>query len=222
MKNHSIVIDYSRRSLNHFLWALLLCLLFISIPCRGQPTILVLGDSLSAAYQIPPESGWVQLLENKLRDPFPQAIVINSSIPGDTTSNGLNRLPDLLTKYHPNIVLLELGANDGLRGLPIQTIKSNLSRLIDLSLKANAQVLLIGIKLPPNYGGIYAQQFYDNFLQLSKEHSIPLVPFLLDKVVLKPHLMQADRLHPTAEAQPHLLDNVWPYLEPLLSRAATP
>lgn len=221
--NLSSIIDYnSSRSLNTFLRLGLLCLLFISLPCRSEPTILVLGDSLSAAYQLPPESGWVKLLENKLKESFPQAIVVNSSISGDTTANGLNRLPDLLAKYHPHIVLLELGANDGLRGLPIQTIKTNLSHLIDLCTKANAKVLLIGIKLPPNYGGIYAKQFHDNFLQLSKEHDIPMVPFLLDGIVLKPGLMQADRLHPTAEAQPRLLDNVWPHLEPLLPRAGTP
>lgn len=176
-----------------------------------------MGDSLSAAYQIPIESGWVQLLENKLKHSFPEARVINSSIAGDTTANALNRLPQLLEEYHPSLVLIELGANDGLRGLPIETIKSNLSRLISLSLKTNAKVLLIGIKLPPNYGKSYNDAFDGTFTQLSKNYNIPLVPFLLDHVALKPALMQIDRLHPTEAAQPLILENVWPYLIPLLS-----
>ncbi len=196
-----------------FLWV---SLTFICSPCQGKPTVLVLGDSLSAAYQIPPENGWVKLLENKLKDANPQASVINSSIVGDTTANGLQRLPALLKQYQPDIVILELGGNDGLRGLDILSIRLNLNQMIELSLKDNAKVLLIGIRLPPNYGATYTKQFYDNYQQLSDQHAIPLVPFLLDNIATHPNLMFEDHIHPTSEAQPIIVENVWPYLSPLL------
>ncbi len=177
---------------------------------------MVLGDSLSAAYQIPPEEGWVSLLENKLRETHPNAKVINSSLVGDTTANGLERLPSLLEKYQPTIVIIEMGGNDGLRGLPIEAIRTNLSKMIDLSLKNNAKVLLVGIRLPPNYGGNYTKQFYANYTSLIEEYKVAFVPFLLENVALKPSLMFPDRIHPTKEAQPILLKNVWPHLTPLL------
>ncbi len=202
-----------------FLWLLLT---FISSPCQGKPTVLVLGDSLSAAYQIPPENGWVKLLENKLKDINSQANVINSSIVGDTTANGLQRLPSLLEQYQPDVVILELGGNDGLRGLEIQSIRTNLNQMIELSLKANAKVLLIGMRLPPNYGSTYTKQFYDNYQQLSEQHAIPLVPFLLDKIATQPKLMFEDHIHPTSEAQPIIVENVWPFLSPLLQSSLSP
>jgi acyl-CoA thioesterase-1 len=188
----------------------------LPLTCFAEPTILVFGDSLSAAYQIPPEQGWVSLLENKVKTSLPDAVVINSSISGETTAEGLNRLTPLLDKYKPDIVILELGANDGLRGLPVIDIQSNLKAMIELSLKAQAKVLLIGIHLPVNYGSTYTEQFYNVYTQMKEKYDIPLVPFLLEHVALDPQLMQADHLHPTAAAQPLLLDNVWPYLKPLL------
>lgn len=136
---------------------------------------------------------------------------------GDTTANALLRLAPLLEQYHPDIVIIELGGNDGLRGLPIHSIKANLDAMIKLCLSTNTKTLLVGIKLPPNYGVNYTQQFGKIYLELSEEHTIPLVPFILDNVALNPKLMMADRIHPTAQAQPLLLDNIWPYLAPLLA-----
>jgi acyl-CoA thioesterase-1 len=191
------------------------------MPSYGTPTLLVLGDSLSAAYQIPPEDGWVKLLENKLKNSYPQATVINSSIVGDTTANGLQRLPSLLEKYHPQILIVELGGNDGLRGISVENIKANLDAIITQSLQEKVKVLLVGIKLPPNYGPTYTKAFYEIYTQLQEKHHIPLVPFLLENVVYSPKLMFEDHIHPTSQAQPILLDNVWPYLNPLLSEAST-
>lgn len=182
----------------------------------AKPTILVLGDSLSAAFQIPPEDGWVALLQKKLSTAYPQAVVINSSLVGDTTANGLERLPSLLSEYDPDIVILELGGNDGLRGLPLQAIKSNLSQMIEKSLKANAKVLLVGMQIPPNYGATYTEQFQQNYLQLSKQYQIPLIPFFLENVALNPNYMLTDKIHPNAQAQPFLLNTIWQQLEPLL------
>jgi len=183
----------------------------------AKPTILVMGDSLSAAYQMAPHNGWVSLLESKLKKDFPQATVINSSIVGDTSGGGLRRLPAQLIKHRPDIVLIELGGNDGLRGLPTATIKSNLQKMIELCLSHQAKVVLLGMRLPPNYGAAYTQQFVNNYQELSKAYSLPLVPFFLENVALKPDLMLEDRIHPSAQAQPILVDNVWPILEPVLA-----
>lgn len=177
-----------------------------------------MGDSLSAAYQMAPHNGWVSLLESKLKKEFSEATVINSSIVGDTTGNGLQRLPSQLSKHRPDIVIIELGGNDGLRGLPVAAIKSNLHKMIRLCQQQQAQVLLVGMRLPPNYGPTYTEQFANNYLELSKELGVPLVPFFLDKVALVPGMMLEDRIHPTANAQPILLDNLWPFLEPLLAQ----
>lgn len=184
----------------------------------AKPTVLILGDSLSAAYQMAPHNGWASLLENKLKKEFNDATVINSSIVGDTTGNGLQRLPSQLSQYHPDIVIIELGGNDGLRGLPITAIKTNLRKMISLCQQQQAQVLLVGMRLPPNYGKTYTEQFANNYLELSKEFGVPLVPFFLDKVALVPGMMLEDRIHPSANAQPILLDNLWPFLEPLLAQ----
>lgn len=200
------------RSLTAFL-----CSFFLCATVYAKPTILVMGDSLSAAYQMAPHNGWVNLLEIKLKETFPQAQVINSSIVGDTTAGGVQRLPKQLAKYRPDIVIIELGGNDGLRGLPISNIKANLNKMIELSLAQPSQVLLVGMRLPPNYGQSYTNEFANNYLSLSKEHGIALVPFFLDKVALVPGMMLPDRIHPTAKAQVILLDNVWPQLEPLLT-----
>lgn len=188
----------------------------------SAPTILVLGDSLSAAYGIPRESGWVVLLEQNLAQrkltngnvAHPQ--VVNASISGDTTDGGLARLPTLLQKHKPDIVILELGANDGLRGFQIRRLRDNLEKLIQLSQSINAKVLLVGIKIPPNYGLRYTSDFYESYTLLANQYKIPLVPFLLAGVATDPELMQSDRLHPRAEAQKKILNNVLPYLERML------
>lgn len=185
------------------------------------PAILVLGDSLSAAYGIPRESGWVSLLQQKLAaQHLPNGnvapAVVNASISGETTDGGVARLPALLQKHRPRIVVIELGANDGLRGFQIRRLRDNLEKLIQLSQAASAKVLLVGIKIPPNYGLRYTSDFYESFTLLAQRYDVPLVPFLLDGVATDPELMQDDRLHPRAEAQPKLLNTVWPYLQKML------
>jgi acyl-CoA thioesterase-1 len=177
-------------------------------------TILVLGDSLSAAYGIPRESGWVSLLEQQLTNG--NVAVINASISGETTDGGLARLPALLQKYKPTLVIIELGANDGLRGFQIDRLRENLEKLIQLSQSSNAKVLLVGIKIPPNYGLRYTSDFYESYTLLAHEYRAPLVPFLLEGVATDPALMQDDRLHPRAEAQKKILNNVLPYLQRML------
>ena len=183
------------------------------------PTLLVVGDSLSAAYGIPQEAGWVTLLSQRLGG---QARVVNASISGETTSGGASRLAGLLEKHHPDIVILELGGNDGLRGLPPQQMQANLDRMIEQSLASDAEVLLVGIDIPPNYGQAYRDAFGQVFQKLADEYQLPLLPFLLDGVALQPELMQDDGIHPTAEAQPRILDNVWTRLTPLLREAGVP
>lgn len=184
--------------------------------------ILVLGDSLSSAYGIPRESGWVGLLEQKLAQReltngnVARTSVINASISGETTEGGLARLPALLQKYKPSLVVIELGANDGLRGFKIDRLRANLEQLIRLSQASGAKVLLVGIKIPPNYGLRYTSDFYESYALLAHEYNIPLVPFLLEGVATDPELMQDDRLHPRAGAQPKILNNMWPYLQKML------
>jgi acyl-CoA thioesterase-1 len=196
---------------------LIVCLGFSpGVLASDPPAILVFGDSLSAGYGIDHSRSWVSLLAQRLeRENFPHRVV-NASISGETTAGGLSRLPSALDSHHPAIVILELGANDGLRGLPLLHLRANLDKLIDLSKKSGARVLLIGMKLPPNYGDRYAQGFEDIYTQLAKKQRTARVPFLLDGVADRRELMQADNVHPTAEAQPRLLDNVWPHLLPLL------
>lgn len=195
--------------------ALLSCLAVLSLtPVEARAdTILVMGDSLSAAYGIDPQAGWVNLLKQRLGD---EHEVVNASISGETTSGGSGRLPDILRQYHPDIVLLELGGNDGLRGLSPQQMQVNLAKMIERSQEAGAEVLLLGIEVPPNYGPAYTQAFREVFTQLASEHDVPLVPFLLEGVDLD-GMLQSDGIHPTAEAQPIILENVWPKLEPMLS-----
>ena len=188
-----------------------------SLPARADvPVILVLGDSLSAGYGIPVERGWVNLLQLRLAErSFPHRVV-NASISGDTTAGGLSRLPTALERDHPAIVILELGANDGLRGQPIMTLAANLSRLIEQAQQAGSRVLLAEMRIPPNYGPAYTQKFQATFGQLAKHYDIPLIPFLLDGVAGDQALIQDDGLHPRAEAQGRILDNVWAVLEPVL------
>lgn len=179
-----------------------------------RPTLLVMGDSLSAAYGIEQKRGWVTLLAERLED---EADVINASISGETTSGGAQRLASIIGQQQPDIVLLELGGNDGLRGLPPTQMRSNLASMIEQSQQAGADVLLLGIDIPPNYGQAYRDAFTGVFHSLADEYDVSLVPFLLEDVALNEQLMQDDGIHPTAAAQPIILDNVWPALEPLLN-----
>lgn len=183
-------------------------------------TILVFGDSLSAAYGLRPDQGWVALLQQRLQAQGYGYTTVNASISGETSSGGLERLPRALALHRPAIVVLELGANDGLRGLPLATVRANLMRMIELCRAAHAKVLLLGIRLPPNYGPRYASEFAKLYADLSREENVELVPFLLEKVALKPDLMQADGLHPDAAGEAPVLETVWPYLKPMLSARA--
>jgi acyl-CoA thioesterase-1 len=183
------------------------------------PVILVFGDSLSAGYGISIDKGWVSLLSSRLSAEGYGFEVINASVSGETSAGGLGRLPRALAAHHPRLVLLELGANDGLRGLPVASMRTNLQRMVTLSQNAGAQVLLIGIRMPPNYGEQYTIPFAKVYDSVSEASHVPLVPFLMDKVADKPQLMQADGLHPNETGQPLLLENVWPKLLPLLRSA---
>ena len=180
--------------------------------------MLVYGDSLSAAYGIPERSGWAALLEERLKRERPDYSVANASISGETTAGGLARLGKALERHRPAVVILELGANDALRGLPLAAMKTNLSAMIVQAQKAGAKVLLVGMRVPPNYGDAYANAFARAYTELAKRHRTALLPFLLEGIGEKDELFQADRLHPTAAAQPAVLDNVWRALAPLLKK----
>ena len=195
---------------------LLLSLSATASAYSASKTVLVVGDSLSAEYGISRGAGWVSLLDQRLKDEKLAANVINASVSGETTSGGRTRLPALLSKHKPNIVIIELGANDGLRGLPVAAAESNLRAMVDEARKAGAQVLLVGMRMPPNYGRDYADKFFAMYGTLSKDVKVPLAPFMLDGVAQKPELFQPDRLHPLAAAHPIILGNIWPHLQPIL------
>lgn len=181
-------------------------------------TLMVFGDSLSAAYGIEESQGWVELLARKLDDEGYPYQVINGSVSGETTTGGLSRLPAMLDSYQPDLVILELGGNDGLRGLPLKAIRENLVAMVELSREAGAEVMLTGIQIPPNYGPRYTAPFYQQYADIAAELKLPLVPFLIDGIPQQPELMQNDGIHPRAEAQGMILENVWPVLAPLLTR----
>ena len=181
-------------------------------------TILVFGDSLSASYGVPQGQGWVSLLQTRISQQKLPYQVVNASISGETTSGGLARFSAALATHQPNIVILELGANDGLRGLPIAEMQTNLSQMIGQAKTAKAKMLLIGMKIPPNYGLKYSKNFSATYTNLAKQHNIALVPFLLEGVAGKPEQIQADGLHPLAVAQPALLENVWVALQNTLNQ----
>ena len=203
-------------------WFVLVLLFALDADAVPAPAILVVGDSLSAGYGIELRDGWVTLLQQRLaRQGYPHTVV-NASISGDTTAGGRARLPDALKRHRPRIVILELGGNDGLRGLSLRATRANLDAMIMAAQSAGAQVLLVGIHLPPNYGPEYTGKFHAIYRELARTHNTALVPFLLEGVALTPGLMQPDGIHPRAAAQPRLLDNVWPYLEPLLKPAVSP
>jgi acyl-CoA thioesterase-1 len=182
----------------------------------AQPTIVVLGDSLSAGYGIKIQEGWVNLLAKRLVAEGYGYRVVNASISGETTQGGLARLPRALETHKPAVVIVELGGNDGLRGLPLKASRDNLDRIIGLSRGAQARVLLVGMIIPPNYGPRYGEEFRGMFTDLAAKYPVGFVPFLLDQVALEPGLMQADGIHPNAAGQPRMLENVWPKLKPLL------
>lgn len=180
-------------------------------------TILVLGDSLSAEYGLQRGQGWVQLLANRLQKNGSNYTVVNASISGDTTSGGRARLPALLKQHRPSIVIIELGGNDGLRGLPVARMQDNLAAMVRASQSAGARVIVAGIRVPPNYGREYADRFSDAFAQVAKQHNTALVPFLLDGFSDSADFFQSDRIHPSAQAQARILQTVWPVLEPLIA-----
>lgn len=182
-------------------------------------TILVFGDSISAAYGLEVEQGWVALLQKKLDKAAPgKHRVVNGSLSGETTSGGKTRLPPLLQKHKPDIVVIELGGNDGLRGQPPQLMAANLRRMIADGRAAGAEVLLFGMRIPPNYGRAYTQAFEKVFVDVGKSEKVPLMPFFLEGVAGVPVLMQRDGIHPTVEGQPRLLENAWPFIEGALKK----
>lgn len=204
--------------MRRFLCLLVLCLLpSLASAAPSERSILIVGDSLSAAHNIAVEKSWPALLGKRLQTMRPPWRVINASISGDTSISGRQRLPGLLHHYHPRIVVIELGANDGLRGLSIDTLRGNLLAMIEASRHAGARVLLLGIELPVNYGPRYRGQLRAVYADLARHYRLPLVPFLLQGVALKPELMQADGLHPTAAGEPQVLANVWEKLKPMLN-----
>ncbi len=190
----------------------------------AKPVLLVLGDSLSAEYGLPRDTGWVKRLADRLSARGPagaaQYSVVNASISGETTSGGRSRLPALLAQHKPAVVIIELGGNDGLRGLPLAMMRDNLVAMVDASRKAGARVLLVGLRIPPNYGRDYGDKFFATFADVARTQKAALVPFLLDGFADEPSMFQGDRIHPTVEAQARMLDNVWPHLEPLLTAGA--
>lgn len=199
----------------------LLALLLLAGPAvAGQNTLLILGDSLSAAYGVPSETAWVQLLRNRLEKQQADWQVVNASISGETTDGGLRRLPELLAEHEPEVVVIELGGNDGLRGFPPDVIESNLAGMIEHVKEADATPVLVGMQMPPNYGQRYTSAFIGIFQTLSDRYDAVLVPFFLEGIYDQSGMMQGDGIHPTEEAQPLLLENVWPKLEPLLGVAA--
>ena len=186
------------------------------INSAAAATILIYGDSLSAAYGLSQKEGWPNLLEERLEQQKFNYQVVNASISGETSAGGASRIHSALASAKPAIVILALGANDGLRGLPIAEMKANLSRIIQASKAANARVLLVGMQLPPNYGPRYTVSFAQAFADLATQYKLPFVPFLLDGLADRRELFQADNLHPVAAAQPRILDNIWGALKPML------
>ena len=177
-------------------------------------TIIIVGDSLSAGYGIQPQQGWVHLLQKRLEQQYPkQHKVVNASVSGETTSGALARLPKLLQTHRPDVVVIELGGNDGLRGQPPQMIQKNLANLIQHSQKAKAKVVIFGMKMPPNYGSAYSKAFENNYKVVSQQYKVKLLPFFMEGIAGNKQLMQKDLIHPNAKAQPILLNNAYPYIK---------
>lgn len=189
-----------------------LCSILLLLSAPASATILLIGDSIGAGYGVAESRNWVSLLEQEIA---PRKI-INASISGDTSSGAKARLPALLKRFQPDLVIIEVGGNDGLRGQPVSLLQRNLKAMIEMSRKAGADVLLLGMHIPPNYGKAYTEAFHQAYHQAARTTNTPLLPFLLEGIALKPELMQADRIHPNADAQPLIVQNVLPALEPLL------
>ncbi len=198
------------KNLARKLTVMVLFALISSSVLASNRTVLVLGDSLSAAYNLPEEEGWVALLAQRLASE--DISVVNASVSGATTAAGLQLLPELLQSHRPELLVLELGANDGLQGKPLVYIRRNLQRLIQSAQAQGVEVVLVGIRIPPNYGAAYTEPFFEQYAELAEQFELALVPFLLEGVAGNPELMMSDRLHPVAKAQPVLLENVWPVL----------
>ena len=196
-------------------YGLLIALTLIAPAAQATRTILVFGDSLSAGYGIRQEASWPSLLTKRLQQKQLDYNVVNASISGETTSGGRTRIDASLAKHTPQIIIIALGANDGLRGLPVRTMRDNLKAMIDSAQKKKARVLIVGQRLPPNYGA-YAEQFHDVYAEVAQARKTALVDFLLEGIATRPEFFQSDNLHPTAEAQPLLLNTIWRELEPLL------
>ena len=190
----------------------------IAVRAADAPVILVVGDSISAAYGLPPGTGWTDLLQKRLDSRKLAWRVVNASISGDTTAGGRSRLPALLTRHRPSIVVIELGGNDGLRGAGIASTRDNLNAMATATKAAGARPMIVGMKLPPNYGPAYTRQFESVFADVAKQHAAPLVPFFFEGFGEDASAFQSDRIHPTEATQQRLLDNVWPTLERMLQR----
>lgn len=202
---------------------LLVCLLAMSACIHAaEKRLLVIGDSLSAAYGLAVEQGWVSLLNHKLSQQRPGWRVVNASISGETTAGGASRIEAELQRHSPTVVLIELGANDGLRGLPLELAEANLERMIIAASAAQARVGLVGIRIPPNYGPDYSGGFVRMYSELAERHQLPLLPFLLEPIATERNAFQADNLHPTAAAQPRLLEHVWPLVVGLIDAQEKP
>lgn len=185
---------------------------------KNAPVMLVVGDSLSAEYGLARGTGWVTLLEDRLQKEKFDYSVVNASISGETTSGGKTRLPALLRQHKPSIVIIELGANDALRGMSLSSTQANLRAMLTEARNAGARSLVLGMRIPPNYGPQYTERFFQLFASTAKEYKVGYVPFLLENVITRPEWFQQDRIHPTAAAQPAMLDTVWPHLKALLKR----
>jgi acyl-CoA thioesterase-1 len=196
------------------------CLICLPLTAWATGTILVYGDSLSAAYGLAQDAGWAKLLQARLKQERMDYTVTNASISGETTSGGAARMAEALRTHKPVVVILALGANDGLRGLPLAQMRANLAQMVRASRQAGSRVLLVGMRLPPNYGETYTRQFVQTYADLAREYKTALTPFLLEGVADRRESFQADNLHPVAEAQPMILDNVWKALAPLLKQGA--
>ncbi len=189
----------------------------VSLGSPAGKTVLVMGDSISAAYGMSLQEGWVALLAGRLEESHPGYQVVNASISGETSAGAASRLPKLLEEHQPTVVIIELGGNDGLRGYPVSRMRENLTAMAEQSRAAGAEVLILAMEIPPNYGSRYTQAFRSSFSKVAEQTGSSLSPFMLDGVATNGELMQADGIHPSVEAQPMLLANVWPHLEPLLA-----
>ena len=198
--------------------ALAAALFAASAAASAANTLMVFGDSLSSAYNLAPGQGWVQLIKDRIaREKLPWNVV-NASLTGETTAGGLRRLGEDLKRHKPSVVVIELGGNDALRGQPVAGMRANLEQMVRLVRAAHAEPVLVGIMIPPNYGIDYAAQFRDMYASLARSARLALVPFLLEGIADKPELFQNDQVHPTAEAQPRIADNVWAVLEPVMRK----